>query len=241
MQLLPDVKSTSLTWSVPPAPCCPGDIDLLIRGPFLKGAVWEPRAVSDEQAALLPELIDSFEAALQPAPREAIVTFLARLATHFWNEKTQTEWQILFEDYATDLAEMPLDILVEGIGRYRCKGKWWPKVAELFAEMEPLLRDKRQKLERLQMLLAKAERDAIVRALPRRNGSDIRSRNAEYWGMRLLSFRRPELTDLARRIYKALAVGDTATCDKLVHQASHIIISMREPTVYPQHRAVAEE
>jgi hypothetical protein len=116
--------------------------------------------------------IAALRASLVPAQREQIVMLLTRLAAHFWNDRGETQWKIVFEDYASDLAEMPLDILAEGIRRYRKAAKFWPKVSELLEHMTPLLAKRKLQLARLDPESAKKYTPAIVPALRRMPDSD---------------------------------------------------------------------
>jgi hypothetical protein len=99
------------------------------------------------------------EAALIPASRAEIVVRLARLARHFRTQRAEFEWASLYRDYADDLAEMPPDILAEGIAAYRRRGKSWPKVAELLEIMRPALAARRLQLRRLHILAAQITHD----------------------------------------------------------------------------------
>ena len=112
-------------------------------------------------------LAQQVEAALVPATREEIITRLTRLSAHFWSDHSEDQWRFIFADYASDLAEIPSDILEVGIARYRQHHKWWPKVSELLDEMRGPLARRRMQLSRLRRL---AGEGPVTAAAPERRG-----------------------------------------------------------------------
>jgi len=117
------------------------------------GGWHSPESVPADVRDALPALIEQHRAALVPAPRNFLVTHMARLAAHFPMTRSEAEWKMLFEDYCEDLAEIPPDILVEAIRAYRRKGKFFPKVAELLEEAAPLLSKRRAYVRRMEKLM----------------------------------------------------------------------------------------
>lgn len=97
---------------------------------------------------------------MEPARRDDLVMLLTRLAAHFWSERGEAQWRIVFEDYAEDLAGYPFDIVYDGIQLYRKKGKWWPKVAELVSEIEPLWAQRQVQRQRLAQIAGSKAEDA---------------------------------------------------------------------------------
>ena len=80
---------------------------------------------------------------------------LLRLRQHFPDkDRPEGVWQSVIADYAADLGEYPADIVEAGATEYRRNGKWWPKVSELRAVMEPLLIERRNMLARAEKLAA---------------------------------------------------------------------------------------
>lgn len=92
------------------------------------------------------------EASMEPAPRQAIIIALTRLAAHFWNDRPANQWKIVFEDYADDLGKIPADIVGEAITVYRTRGKFWPKVSELLEIAYPILLRRQRSLTRIRKL-----------------------------------------------------------------------------------------
>lgn len=92
---------------------------------------------------------------LVPASRGDIVATLLRLRQHFpERDRPEGVWQSVIADYAADLAEYPADIVDDGATEYRRTGKWWPKVSELRAVMEPMLTERQNMLARAEKLAA---------------------------------------------------------------------------------------
>lgn len=108
-----------------------------------------PETIPAEIRALVPEQIERYRAALSPANRRAVLAALARMAVHFPDSRSAAEWKILHEDYADALAEMPVDILAEAIRLYLLRGRFYPKLAEIVAEAQPLLIERRNELHAL--------------------------------------------------------------------------------------------
>jgi len=112
--------------------------------------------------------LDALRESLKPAPKEALVIALTRLAAHYWGDRTEIQWKIIFEDYARDLERFPADIVGEAIGRYRRRGKFWPKVSELIEICEPLASRRARTLMRLRAVCNVPEnKTGIVPAIKR--------------------------------------------------------------------------
>lgn len=105
--------------------------------------------------AQIPSALAAVEASLRPASQTEIVTMLTRLLAHFpLGDRSAAQVKILLADYASDLAELPADILNTTAERYRRDGKFWPKVAELIDIAEPMLARRQAMRWRLQRLAA---------------------------------------------------------------------------------------
>lgn len=73
------------------------------------------------------------------APKE-VITALGALSLHYWRpDFTQEQARMLYGDYISDLSDYPIDLILDGIKAYRKKpeAKWFPKVGELIALVEP--------------------------------------------------------------------------------------------------------
>lgn len=130
-----------------------------------------PETIPTGLADQLPGFLRTAEAMLVPASVEMISTELAQLAIHFWQpERPQTHYKRLAADYLEDLADMPPDILVEGIRRWRQTGEWWPKISQLLAIMNPMLEQRRREAARLRQLVAVQKAKAEAGDKPAKTG-----------------------------------------------------------------------
>ena len=139
-------------------------------------------AVSAETKAGLEAHLRAVEATMTPAPKEAITIALARLAAHFWNDRNEVQWKIMFEDYARDFQDIPADILGESLTLYRKRGKFWPKVSEILEIANPMVLKRKRILARLRKLCdvkpdGGDSRNRVVPAVRR-----FPSKNGESWG-----------------------------------------------------------
>lgn len=99
--------------------------------------------LSDGEKAGLEGAVQLLEQSLLPGSRPVCVALLARLANHRSKERSQAEWQMLFEDYAADLAEFSDAHVSEAITEHRRNSKFFPTISELRSRcMELRLRDK---------------------------------------------------------------------------------------------------
>lgn len=131
----------------PPPPPAPGQEPTYLPR-------WEvPQHVPSSTKQLIPGALGQLERALTPAEQDDIVAALHRLAAHFYSERPKAAWQVVFEDYARLLGDVPLDILEDGLDAYLRRGKWFPKLAELLEHTGPLLRARRILQRRLHELL----------------------------------------------------------------------------------------
>lgn len=119
---------------------------------------WSPPSVPASIKAALPMAIESHERALQPAAPDFITAHLARLSVHYPVNRTQQEWEIIFEDFMADLDDVPADILVEVIRRHRQASRFFPCVAELRSAATQLITDRKTMIWRMYKL-AKLETD----------------------------------------------------------------------------------
>jgi hypothetical protein len=106
-----------------------------------------PETIPADIRALAEEQRSHHLAAVQHAPQQMILAMLARLSVHFPDKRSVEEWTIIHEDYADALAEMPADIIAEAMRLYLLKGKFYPKLAEIMAEANRLLRERREELD----------------------------------------------------------------------------------------------
>ena len=92
----------------------------------------------------------TLERMLQPASREEVAVLLGRLLLHSAKQPKHDEkqWKLIFDDYQTDLAEFPLDILEETAVEWRRSKPWWPHVSDLLAIAKPKVDERRAMLAR---------------------------------------------------------------------------------------------
>lgn len=113
-----------------------------------------PERFSVPERALMTDTLAEFDAFLTPAPQAEIVALLTRLAVHFpVRGRSQSEWRIILEDFAEDLAPYPPDILRAAIAEYRQTGRYWPRPAELIALAAPALARRQRIRHRLMRAL----------------------------------------------------------------------------------------
>jgi hypothetical protein len=109
-----------------------------------------------KQYDLLTLGIRQVELSLKPASPKEILTLLAKLRLHFVsNNMNQRELALMLEDYLTDLAPYPKDILEKACIEYRQNGAntFFPKIGQLISLMHKPWHARRFKLEKLQKLL----------------------------------------------------------------------------------------
>lgn len=111
-----------------------------------------PETMPAEIRAALPEQMERYRAALVPATKRTTLAMLARLAVHFPDQRSAAEWKIIHEDYADALADVPPDIIAEAVRLYLLRGRFYPKLAELIAEAQPLLIERKDELWNLTKL-----------------------------------------------------------------------------------------
>jgi hypothetical protein len=97
--------------------------------------------------------LEEHEAAMAPGPRRFVAAHLARLAVHHGLKRSEAEWEIIAEDMLEDLAELPADVVLHIIRQHRRTSVFFPKPAELLALAEPLMGERRYRIERMRQLL----------------------------------------------------------------------------------------
>ncbi len=115
-------------------------------------AWWNPQAIPVDLHAALPAVIERWSAAVQPASRELTITYLARLAAHYPSDRSERQWQVVFEDCADDLSDIPPDILLDAIRAHRRASNFFPKISELLGLVQPQIDRRRWQLERMRKL-----------------------------------------------------------------------------------------
>lgn len=82
---------------------------------------------------------------------------LARLANHFYSDRTPEAWKMLFEDYAEDLDGISEPHLREAVAGHRTDKQWFPKASELIERWNFLRYSETQKLRRARVLMGLEE------------------------------------------------------------------------------------
>lgn len=114
-----------------------------------------PAELAARARAGMPDALAYHRAQLAPAHPAEIVIMLTRLSVHFWQPDRPVEHvQSLIEDYVQDLAHLPSDVLQTAVATWRRTGQWWPKVSELLALAEPMLKERREDLRTCRQIAA---------------------------------------------------------------------------------------
>lgn len=92
---------------------------------------------------------------VEPSHKAPVIALLARLANHRSKEKSATEWQMLFEDYAEDLAEFSAAHVQEAIKLHRQNSPFFPASSELRDLCKVFARRDEDQIARCTMLLAR--------------------------------------------------------------------------------------
>lgn len=99
------------------------------HGAQVMAQVFNPPTATEERT--LRDLSAAIEARLAPASREEVIAHVGRLAAHDTRERPASEWRMVFEDFAEDLAEFSGAHVRQAVTEHRRTNKWFPKVSEL--------------------------------------------------------------------------------------------------------------
>jgi hypothetical protein len=100
--------------------------------------------------------IRQLEIALEPASPREILALLAKLRLHFASSvMSEEEVALLLEDYLTDLAPYPSDLIEQACIEYRKdeKNLFFPKISQLLSLMNKHWYPRKFKLKKLKKLL----------------------------------------------------------------------------------------
>src|ERR1700742_1827173 len=84
-----------------------------------QGRGWREPVITSSDLPCLEAALREFEDRDKPADRVFIVASLARLANHFRSDRPADAWQMLFDDYASDLFGISEPHLSEAIEAQR--------------------------------------------------------------------------------------------------------------------------
>ena len=87
------------------------------------------------------------------ATADEISIALTRLANHFRNDRSPSEWKMLIEDYTHDLSQFSGAHVVEAIAEYRRTKPYFPKVSEIFEICERMAFLEGEDLRRAKVLV----------------------------------------------------------------------------------------
>ena len=121
------------------------------RGRHVERPSYPPLTVGERQA--LEQTQAALTANLAPGRRAVTIALLARLAAHRKTDRSPQEWQMLFEDFAEDLAEFSDAHVQEAITQHRRTCKFFPTPAELRAICLEMVARDRYRLRRCGVLL----------------------------------------------------------------------------------------
>lgn len=152
--------------SAPPRPSLPPSAVSLLRTPtdhetgHPSPGLWSmPRNLPLKSE--LVTWLGSLQIHLQPASEDMIRMRLMDLAlvTSHRSSEGMTEQQLLVvmgrraSEYARLLADLPADILADACDRCAKVSTWFPSVADLRAQGEPLLAERREQIRRVERML----------------------------------------------------------------------------------------
>lgn len=96
----------------------------------------------------LRNYLTELDSQLEPADKKIIIGLLGRLANHRQQDRTETEWRMLFEDYCDDLAEFSEAHIEQAIREHRRTSQWFPAIAQIrarCAELQELTKIRRSR------------------------------------------------------------------------------------------------
>jgi hypothetical protein len=140
-------------------PCLPPHLESLIEA---HSDAWNlPAAVHPKNKAECQRMVDAIDEFLQPTPKDFIVKELARLAAHFWSDRTEQQWLIVLQDYADDLHKYPATFICDVLKGWRLSEKWFPKEGELLTRLDAKMTALRLRRHRLWECLKAPDRPYV--------------------------------------------------------------------------------
>lgn len=116
--------------------------------------------ISDADAAHLPGLIDWYESGMAPSPSEEIRRMVTKIATLYPSAKiSDQEAEMRMELYTELLADIPFDCLSAGFKAVAKSSRFFPSVAEIRERAEPMMYERRAKINGMRNLLRKHEKE----------------------------------------------------------------------------------
>jgi hypothetical protein len=125
----------------------------------------EPWHLTPMQVQAAARARSALAESLRPATRDQLDAQLMRLAMHGANGPGKDARAMLLAEYRGFLAEMPADIVKAGTDQHIATSPYWPKVSDLMALMEPLMRERKSMLARAERLAAGVNREPERRKL----------------------------------------------------------------------------
>lgn len=129
---------------------------------FLPSSGYLPPACLDErQKSDLGDALVTIETSLIPATNDELLRSLGSLvAVCRMEDRRESEWAVVFEVFAEDLADYPPDIIAETCRKWRREQKFFPTIAEFLGLAKPLLSARLKIRNRLMMLKKVSESPA---------------------------------------------------------------------------------
>lgn len=118
-----------------------------------QGRGWKAREITSSDSRFLQSLEGGLQARNQPADRNTVIVALARLANAIGPDRSKDSWQMLFDDYATDLDGISEPHLQEILTAHRRESNWFPKPAELISRWNALRYAETEQWRRARVLL----------------------------------------------------------------------------------------
>jgi hypothetical protein len=97
---------------------------------------WRARELTPAERPLIEASLAALDERLKPVTDEWLLKKLASLYNHWNDPRNDEERDQLYADYADDLDEFSQTEIDEACTHWRRSSKWFPKVAELRADLE---------------------------------------------------------------------------------------------------------
>jgi len=111
---------------------------------------------------------------------------LGGLSLHYWRQDfSRDEWMLFYADYIEDLQEYPREMIQNAMKVYRKKpdAKWFPKIGELIAIIDPAHKSLMRTAADLRSRLTVPEPDNRPDKATRKSGADWGRRQARSMSM----------------------------------------------------------
>lgn len=118
------------------------------------GTWMPPTTVPPHLHHSIRKAIPEYEAALVPISKQDMTALLHRVAQHFWTDRSEAGWTVIFEDYHRLLGDVPADLLQAGIDAFllRPRRLSFPQAGEIREGYASALAERQVTLRRLRAM-----------------------------------------------------------------------------------------